>query len=428
MSSGRIISQMLCFLQSWEIDWVFFYFLKLHQKIRIAYIAWTEPGSVSGATLAIQRHLYEGGEFEVLVCTDKPYRGVGKAENWIQFTRPWIQHRLSRTRLRRLVSQYEMLWEPYFAARRFLPKVQKFQPDLILTIPDNSLSWAGYLIAKKSKLLLVTNFQDWWPVIFAPHEAPFTPVRRTLEKRFRLLYKSSAVAFCTSEGFKKFLGPHPDAPVLYPCPASRPKERPLAKTPSGEKPLRVVYGGTLVRYYGQMMLSLARALESSKEFELRLFGGRPDWSAVDLDWAIGKRIYCGQLSPEDYRKELLTADIFITAMSDDPEVETMMRTSFTTKFLEYCQFAKPVIVWGPQYCEPIRVARFEGCALAVVARDSFSVIEALKTLKNPETYRKFSDAAWRAATTFFDPETIQKIFQDGVQRALSKNVLDNDSL
>jgi hypothetical protein len=387
-------------------------------KIRIAYIAWTEPGAGSGATMAIQRHLFDGGEFEVLVCNDKRYLGVGKQEQWIHFTRPWIQGRLSSSRLRRFVAQYEMLLEPYYAARRLLPEVQKFQPDLILTIPDNTLSWTAYLISKKLQLPLVTNFQDWWPVIFPPHEAPFTPVSRTLEKRFRLLYKSSAVAFCTSEGFKKFLGPHPDAPVLYPCPASRPKERPLAKTPCGEKPLRVVYGGTLVRQYGKKLLALAKALESIQGIELLLFGWRPDWHPDDLNWAIKNEIYGGQLNPELYRKELANADIFLTVMSNDPEVEIMMRTSFTTKFVEYCQFAKPVIVWGPEYCEPVRVARLEGCGLTVVESEPLAVLEALKNLTKPEIYQKFSDGAWRAATTFFDPESIHEVFCQGIQRII----------
>ena len=388
--------------------------------LKIAYIAWTELGAVSGATLAIKRHLFEGGEFEVLVCNDKPYQGVGDANHWIQFRRHWIHTRLSRTRLRRWVSQYEMLPEPYIAARRFLPAVKEFNPDLILTIPDNTLSWAGYLIAKKLKLPLVTNFQDWWPVIFPRHEAPFTPVRKTLEKRFRLLYKSSVVAFCTSEGFKKFLGLHPDAPVLYPCPASRPKERPLVNTPKGDRPLRIVYGGTLVRYYGEMMLSLAKALQYQPNLELKLFGGKPDWSEIDLSWALSAGVYCGQLTPADFRKELSAGDVFITAMSDCRELETMMKTSFTTKFLEYCQFAKPVIVWGPEYCQPIQVAKTKGVGLPVTSMNPGSVIEALKELQNPDNYQSYADAAWRAATSFFDPESIHNIFKDGIQRVMDR--------
>lgn len=370
--------------------------------------------------MAIQRHLFEGGEFEVLVCSDKPYRGVGEPENWIQFTKPWIQHRLSRTRLRRWVSQYEMLVEPYIAARCLLPAVERFQPDIILTIPDNTLSWAAYLIAKKLGLPLVTNFQDWWPraQFFAPGEVPYSPTRVVLESRFRKFYRASRVAFCTSEGFTKFLGPHRDAPVLYPCPAPRPKDRPIVGLPSNDKPLRLVYGGTLVRFYGEMMLSLAKALRHNPNFELKLFGGKPDWNEKDLAWAKKTGIYGGQLSQVDYRRELAVGDVFITAMSSAPELGTMMKTSFTTKFLEYCQFAKPVIVWGPAYCEPLRIALATGAGVPVVGSSPMNVIEALEALKDSEAYRVASDAAWKAATGIFDPEKIHKVFCDGIERAV----------
>jgi hypothetical protein len=386
-------------------------------KIRITYIAWTEPGSISGATLAIQRHLFEGGEFEILVCNDKPYRGVGPEENWIQFRRSWVHRRLSRTRLRRWISQYEMLVEPYWAATRFLPAVRKFRPDLILTIPDNTLSWAAHLISKKMGLPLATNFQDWWPCIFAKHEAPFQPVKAILESRFRTLHKKSRVAFCTSEGFKKFLGSHPDAPVLYPCPASRPKQRPVVAPLKGDRPLRIVYGGTLVRYYGEMMLSLAKALQGNPNFELKLYGGKPDWSKKDLDWVKDAGIYGGHLTQAEYREELAVGDIFITAMTSSPELEIMMKTSFTTKFLEYCQFAKPVIVWGPPYCEPLRVASDTGAGVPVVGNDPMAVIAALERLRDSEAYCKAANAAWEAATGIFDPDTIHQVFCDGIQRA-----------
>jgi hypothetical protein len=393
--------------------------LKTYTKIRIAYIAWTEPGAVSGATLAIKRHLFEGGEFDVLVCNDKPYRGVGAEEKWIQFRRTGIHHRLSRTRLRRWISQYEMLLEPYLAIVRLLPIIEKFRPDVILTIPDNTLSWAAYLISKTLHLPLVSNFQDWWPraQFFAPGEVPYPITRAVLESRFRRFYHASRVAFCTSEGFKKFLGPHPDAPVLYPCPAPRPKERPIVSPPNADRPLRIVYGGTLVRYYGEMMLSLAKALQGNPNFELKLYGGKPDWSLEDLNWATQGRIYQGHLSQAEYRSELAKGDVFITAMTSVSELEIMMKTSFTTKFLEYCQFAKPVIVWGPSYCEPMRVARETATALPVVGSDPIAVLEALKTLRNPKAYQYAADNAWKAATEIFDPTSIHQIFCDGIHRA-----------
>ena len=391
----------------------------MNKKIRIAYIAWTEPGAVSGATLAIQRHLFEGSEFEVLVCNDKPYRGVGTEENWIQFRRSWMHHRLSRTRFRRWISQYEMLLEPYLAVGRFFPRVKKFQPDVILTIPDNTLSWAAYLISKKLELPLVSNFQDWWPKgqFIGRGEVPCLLTRMILERKFRRIYKKSKVVFCTSEGFKKFLGPHPDAPVLYPCPASRPTERPIVKAPQGNLPLRIVYGGTLVRYYGEMMLSLAKAIQSQPRYELRLYGGKPDWRQEDLKWAIQKGIYRGHLAQADYREELAKGDVYITAMTSAKELEVMMKTSFTTKFLEYCQFAKPVVIWGPPYCEPLRVAKVSNAGVPVVGTDPIAVISALEQLRVPETYRIAANAAWEAAIGIFDPATIHQVFCDGIQRA-----------
>jgi hypothetical protein len=61
-------------------------------KLRIAYVGWTEPGAAIGATPALQRQLFEDGEFEVLVATDKPFRGIGAEEALLGLKRPaWYQ-------------------------------------------------------------------------------------------------------------------------------------------------------------------------------------------------------------------------------------------------------------------------------------------------------------------------------------------------
>jgi hypothetical protein len=140
-----------------------------------------------------------------------------------------------------------------------------------------------------------------------------------------------------------------------------------------------------------------------------------------LAWAQKSGIYRGLLTNEEFRRELLEADVLIAAMTSAPELEIMMRTSFTTKFLEYCQFAKPVIVWGPEYCEPLRVAQETGAAIPVVGSNPLNVIEALEALKDLRAYQHASDAAWRAATGTFDPEKIHKIFCDGIERAVVKS-------
>ncbi len=387
------------------------------RMIRIAYIGWTEPGEVSGATLALQRHLFEDGEFEVLVATDKPFRGVGNAEAWLQLKRPAWYQRLCRTRLRRWLAHWEMVVEPHLFARQIRTAVQAFRPEVIVTIPDNTLSWSAYLLAKRLGIPLVNNFQDWWPrgQLSRP-ETPWLPARAILERRFRKVARRSKVAFCTSEGFRQFLGPHPDAPVLYPCPAPRPAERPVFER-SRRDVLQVVYGGTLTGRYGEMLLALARACADVPWIALRFFGPKPDWRHDDVHWAKESGIYGGRLTPAAFRRELVAGDVFITAMSGARELRTMMRTSFTTKFLEYCQFARPVIVWGPEYCQPVRVAQETGAGLAVTSENPAEVLAALDRLRDESVYQTYADNAWWAATTFFDPESIHEVFRRGVQRA-----------
>lgn len=388
-------------------------------KLKIAYIGWTEPSSGSGASLALQRHLFEDNEFEVMVATDKQFRGVGTPDTWITLERPIWYRRLCRTRLRRLLAHWEMLAEPFLFSRKIEEAVACFRPDVILTIPDNSLSWAAYMLAKKTGIPLVTNFQDWWPVVFPISDQPLPFVKKLLEERFRQMHEASRVAFCTSEGFREFLGSHPDNPVLYPCPAPRPVNRPDANSSVHGGRLRLVYGGTLVRHYGEMLLSLAKLLEGSTNFEICLYGARPDWSESDLRWAEQSGVYRGALPQEKFRRELLRADVFIAVMSHAPEMEIMSRTSFTTKFLEYCQFAKPVVVWGPDFCQPVRVARATGAGLAVTSDCPADVLASLNQLLDSVAYQNYANNAWRAATTIFDPASIQQIFREGVTRAAS---------
>ncbi|MBP9223629.1 MAG: glycosyltransferase [Verrucomicrobiales bacterium] len=388
--------------------------------VKIFYIGWTEPGNSSGATLALKRHLYEGIAYEVLIATDKPHNGVGSADNWIYLRQPQLFRRLSRTRFRFLVAQYEMLIEPYVFLAQVWRNLQRFRPDVVLTIPDNSISWCAYLVARQAGLPLVTNFQDWWPrgQFWAWFEAPWKPFLPILENRLLRMHDHSKVAFYTSDGFRRFLPQHPDSPRLFPCPSSNTEAPPVPEALTDGHPIRLIYGGTLIGYYGRKLLELAKACVSNPNVELRLFGGIPDWSSEDLAWANATGIYQGSLTHDAYRAELRSGDAFLTVMSNAPELHIMMSTSFTTKFLEYCQFGRPVIVWGPEYCEPVIVARATDAGLAVTNEDPTAVIIALESLRDPAVQSRFVTGARAAAGTFFDPSAIQQIFEDGISRAV----------
>src|SRR5262249_60634845 len=93
-----------------------------------------------------------------------------------------------------------------------------------------------------------------------------------------------------------------------------------------------------------------------------------------LERALAKGIYLGFMPAEGAAKVLATADALLVVMSFERKYELFTRTSFTTKFLDYVAFGKPVILWGPEYCTPVRVAiKPLGCAV-VATSDSNGVV------------------------------------------------------
>ena len=98
----------------------------------------------------------------------------------------------------------------------------------------------------------------------------------------------------------------------------------------------------------------------------------------------------------------------------------MTETSFTTKFLEYTQYGKPVIVWGPPYCQPVLTANAKGAGLAVESDNPADVLLALEQLRMPDRWRELAEGAWRAATGIFDHDRIHAVFVDSLQHLLRK--------
>ncbi|NEP29461.1 MAG: glycosyltransferase family 4 protein [Moorea sp. SIO3I6] len=273
---------------------------------------------------------------------------------------------------------------------------------------------------------MITNFQDWWPrgQFTLPLEKPYVPVRKILEQRFRKMYRDSAIAFCTSAGMRQRLGDHPNAPVLFPCPAPRDKSvAPKWQPPSGERPLRLIYAGTIINAYGRSVLNLAKALRHRLEFEFHVYGPHPDWSASNRQWMEAEGVYRGLLPHDELKGKLREADVFLVVMSFEPQLRLMMETSFTTKFLEYSQYGKPIIVWGPEYCQPVQVARTEGAGLAVTSNDVERVVGTLRTLQESEKWHTLAKGAWNASNTIFNPDEIHGTLTSSIYQLLGNTEL-----
>ena len=298
---------------------------------------------------------------------------------------------------------------------------QNFKPDAVFTVADNTLSWTAYHLAKKLGVPLITNFQDWWPrgQFTLKLEKPFAPVAALLERRFRRLYQASKVAFCTSAGMQEKLGAHPCARILFPCSAPRdPNFVPDFVPPHGSHPLKLIYAGTIIKDYGRSVLRLARALAGLPWIKFEVYGPHPDWPESEMTWMKSESVYQGLLPYVELKTRLRNADACLVVMSFGRELELMMRTSFTTKFLEYVQFAKPVVVWGPEYCQPVRVAGETGAGLAVEKDDTAAVIQALATLRSPERWQASARGAWAAANGIFSHQRIHNVFCNSIHAAL----------
>jgi len=392
-----------------------------NKKPRILYIAWTPPSTESGACLAMRRHLVERQDFETCVLTNQNFFAPGVRAHCV--LRPSWLERAMRTRFRRFIRQLEMLFLGLWMLPKAMKLAREFKPHLVFTVPDNDVSWCAYLTARRLKLPLVTNFQDWWPVnqYWSQSERPFPPVRKVIERRFRRMYTASSLAFCTSEGMKEFLGSHPNAVTLFPCPGRPPASLPASGFRHGTKVLRVLYAGTIAGVYGRSVLSLSRNLARSSKFEFLVYGPRPDWSDADVSWAKANGIYKGFISHDELRAVLASADVFLTIMSFEQRLEIMSRVSFTTKFLEYAQYGRPIVVWGPPYCQPVLVAKQTLAGLAVERSDSSAVVFALEQLMSESEYQRFSAGAIRAAETFFSPDCIHEVFKTSILRTIEES-------
>ena len=238
--------------------------------------------------------------------------------------------------------------------------------------------------------------------------------RDRLSKRYRQLYKDCDLAICTSDGMQDILGSHPNSHVIYPMPG---KHRIVNHGwPPRTQKFRIAYVGSVRTHYGRMLSALVELLESDPNIEIVVVGGDADWPQPLLERAKSRGAYLGYLPPEKAAEVLASADVLLVVMSFEKEHELFMRTSFTTKFLDYSAFHKPIVLWAPDYCTPMRVVRREGGAVPI---NTSSVDYFMATIR-----RLAADAEWMAQlaaeskqlnASIFNPERLQDVFVSQIE-------------
>jgi glycosyltransferase involved in cell wall biosynthesis len=240
-----------------------------------------------------------------------------------------------------------------------------------------------------------------------------------LSRRYRALYTACDLAFCTSDGMQDILGPHPNSHVIYPMPARH--SVPEKFWPRSDGKFRLVYVGSVENFYGRMLCSLIKQIVATNDLEIIVVGPNADWPAELLEGAKTSGIYLGFKPPEEAAEVLASADALLVVMSFEKQHELFMRTSFTTKFLDYVAFGKPVILWGPEYCTPVHVARRHGGAAIISNSDADAVVALSRQIAADSALRgKLSDKALQLHQTLFNPDRLQETFVSEIQKLAAK--------
>lgn len=298
----------------------------------------------------------------------------------------------------------------YFVPQKVWQTARAFKPDIVFTI-GGSWNWTARLaqrVARRMNVPLVASFNDWFDFGVLMH--PY--FRDSLERTFREFYRDCDLAFCTSEGMLEALGPHPNAHILYPIGTSMSEsEREFVPFIFNREKARVLFAGSLSAWYGPMLERLVLA-GSDSLLRFEIFGSdvHATWSRTFDSFARTAGVYRGQVPFDRLRTHAQDADLLLLPMGFGEECARTERTSFKTKFLDYLTFQKPIVIWGPQYCSAVGVAREFDAAECYTSPDAAGCIATLENVaRNPERQKQLIANAHRMYQSRFEPNRIHGV-------------------
>ncbi len=375
----------------------------VEEQIRVIFISSVRPEPTSAGEILLYRHLVDQPGIKLEVYGSEPKRFSPS-----MVLRRFLGHiaRLGGI-FQNLVNSFWVLWKGRWMDGD-LPK--SIDPDvrtIVMTVAQGEGYHAGHRFAKRHNLPLVVFFHDWWPDMA---EVPGI-LRRFLEKHFMFLAKNCSLGLCVSEGMKVALGGGVNLKVLPPIPAKQDLVRMAQQNKrSSPSPFRILYCGNLGDYGAMLGEALEESLKHS-EILLQVRGANPNWANNIKQKMCSNGRWLEFAPRSEIDKWMASADAFLIPMVFETEMRRRMETSFPSKLIEFAQFGKPLIIWGPEYCSATRWGRIKNNALCVTDADPQVLINsiiALKTLLSEQS--RLSSASMETAKGEFHFEKIQDDF------------------
>ena len=390
-------------------------------KIRVLLVSVVPPRNDCGVRIVMHRQLVERSPFELHIASNADFADDLLVHTPLRL--PYLIYRLRKSRfgprLARWITDYENFVWPLIPNRALEDAVEAFRPQVILTLAECGLSNLARKTAQRHGLPLAGLFLDWFPMMRGYYGHKRT--QRILSSRYCELYAACDLAFCIGDSMQKMLGPHPNSHVVYPIPGKYPL--PAQNTwPRRDGKFRVVYVGSVENFYGRMLCSLIEKIDATNDLEIIVIGPNADWPKPLLERAHARGTYLGFKPPEEAAKMLASAHALLAVMSFETEHELFTRTSFTTKLVDYVRFGKPVILWGPEYCGPVRIARERGGAAVVSTADAGAVVSLCRQIAGDTALNeKLSKEALHLHRTLFNPDRLQEIFVSEIEKLVHKH-------
>lgn len=396
----------------------------LSRKKRILYLSAVIPDTTSGGRLAMYRHYIERPDFDVMIASAN--QATEAKIQYFKIQAAYPVERLRKTRFVRLANNISYLWNWFVLPYDLLREAKAFCPDLIFTVPDNWHCGLAWQLSRQLKVPLAVNFQDLFPLSYFLHstEKPYPSIRHWLMSKFHFLNRHANLVFYTSEGMRDWFGCHPNGYVLYPL-GHHKNIRGLSTLRLKAKPWKVVYAGNCYGAYGRMLLKLAYILKDSKEIKFQIYAAGNDWPSDVIEELQSAGIYMGFCPFDQLKGALEAADAFLTVMSFEKQEEPFVRTSFTTKWLDYAPYSKPVCVWAPEYSTAAKFALKHSCGPLVTDDNPQSVSDSLLVLfRENEQWADFASASFRVAETVLNPHQLHKLLFQQIYMLKRNNDLE----
>ncbi|MDL5046622.1 hypothetical protein QQ054_11325 [Oscillatoria amoena NRMC-F 0135] len=257
-------------------------------------------------------------------------------------------------------------------------KIKKLNIDCIFTVFHGYSYLIALKISNKLNIKLVTFFHDYW-IHFDELRGSHINIAN---QQFLKLISDSNIRFYISENFKNQCKDS-EGTVLLPIPAYC-TDRPTDLNPSNN----ITYAGSLVYPYKSSLLRLIQSCINHNFNDLHIYGPRDNFSL--LDDPITEMFYKGYLKKPDLARVLWNSRVLLVVIAFDEGMRLRAETSFSSKLLEYLQYEKPIIIWGPNYSATAQWAIANNAAIVVDKDDPHYVLDYFKKL----TYNEVEFEQW----------------------------------